>query len=317
MDGFVFEPNSVSVDNLDELARDYSASLELRLMELGDIARQMLGFVRSLRGQGVQMSEILSLIAAGSPLSEYPISDMISNDNRIYIRSAVSGLSCFDRVTLCRELIRMAYLEELPINEEIFLPSSPTPSGIAYARNALSDEAFEVFAEELGEMRACYTSSLRDAVAELSAGNVGYCLLPLEEKGGSRLHTVADLIYRNDLKINSVTPVFGLDGAADLKYALVSRYFIAHPGKKEDDRYLELRLGEASLPQLGEIISAIELLGMRLYRIDTVSFTNEGQSERFASIVICEGDGQIVDILVYLALFVSDFTPVGLYLNLE
>ena len=317
MDEFTFIPDSVSAKNLDSLTQDYSATAEQRVLEICDIAHSMLDYVKNLRQKGVDIAEILSFLATGFSLGEYPVSDLISDENKRFIHSSLSLLEGFDRVALCREFVRFARESDLLITERDFLSTGEREESIVYVKNALADEAYDVFADQFYKPRVTYSVSIRDSVLAVGSGESGYCLLPFEEKGGVRLHTVDELVYRNDLKIIGVTPVFGLDGNADLKYALVSKYFSVPKKGEDDERYLEIRLGEDSTLDLARLLSSLSLFGMSLYRIDTVSFFTDGESERFIDLVIREEKGSFVDLFVYLALFVSDFTPVGMYLNLE
>ncbi len=317
MDEFVIVPDSVNAKNLNRLTNDYCTILEQRTLEICDIAQAMLDYAINLRQRGVETNEILSLLLTGFSLGEYPVSDLISAENKMFVYSSLSLIEGFDRVALCREFVRIARESEFPIAERDFLPTGEREESVVYVKNALSDEAYTVFAEGFSKPRVAYSVSIRDSVLAVSSGENGYCLLPFEENGGVRLHTVAELIYRNDLKINGVTPVFGLDGNAELKYALLSKYFTVPRRGEDDERYLELRLGEDSFSHLAQLLSSLPLFGMSLYRIDTVSFFSDGEGERFIDLLIREENGSFVDLFVYLALFVSDFTPVGMYLNLE
>ena len=110
---------------------------------------------------------------------------------------------------------------------------------------------------------------MRDAVAAVEDGRAGYCLLPLEEKGGIRLASVSQMLYRSDLRIASVTPVYGYGEETGLTYALISRGFCIPPVQGEDDRYLELRLPKDTCP-LSELLMAAEIFGARVYRIQTL-----------------------------------------------
>ena len=185
----------------------------------------------------------------------------------------------------------------------------------AYVRNSFSDEAYDVFSQDFIDPTVRYYKTFRDCARAVTAGDLTYCLLPLEEKGGVRLHTVSEIIFRNDFKINSVTPVFGQDGNADMKYALVSRGFTVPERNEDDDFYLEIRLGADS--PLSEVLSAVDSFGMSIYRINTVTFDTEGEAETYFTVVIKDGVGSFAPILTYLALFLRDFVPVGIYKNLE
>ena len=118
----------------------------------------------------------------------------------------------------------------------------------------------------------------------------------------------------NDLKINSVTPVFGPDGTADIKYALVSGSFTVPDRRYTDDRYLEVRIGISSS---ADLFFAVEYFGMSIYRVNTFTIDNEGESESYVCAVIKEGKTEFTPLLTYLTLFTEDVVPVGIYKNLE
>ncbi len=184
-------------------------------------------------------------------------------------------------------------------------------------RNALSDEAYDVFSQDFTDPKVRYCASFRECVASVTSEEVGYCLLPLEERGGTRLPTVSEIIFRNDFKINAVIPVFGPDGNADMKYALVSRNFTVPKRGREDDLYLEVRIGADSDFSLSEVLGAVEYFGMSIYRVNTVTFDTEGESETYFSLVVKDMGNSFAGLLTYFTLFIRDFVPVGIYKNLE
>jgi hypothetical protein len=151
----------------------------------------------------------------------------------------------------------------------------------------------------------------------LSVDEIGYALLPLEERGGVRLPTVAEMILRGDLKINSVTPVFGLDGSADMKYALVSKNFRPTVTSLGDDGYLEIRFEASSDTSLAELVMVSECLGARIYRLNTVTLRDDDGESTYYSVVFCDDGRGFVSLLAYLTLFVPDAITVGMYKNLE
>ena len=188
---------------------------------------------------------------------------------------------------------------------------------MTYVKNALADEAYDVFSQQLSDPRVKYSSTLNDAVRLVSSGEAEYALLPLEERGGARLASVAELLFREDLKINSVTPVFGFEGLADMKYALVSKHFTIPEILPDDDRYLEIRLRADSSVSASELFSAAESLGAFPYRINTLTFDTEDGAYQYYSVVFRDDGKDFTSLLVYLTLFSGAYTPVGIYKNLE
>ena len=125
------------------------------------------------------------------------------------------------------------------------------------------------------------------------------------------------MIYRSDLKITSVTPVFGFDGSLDMKYALVSKTLLPPDYSREDDRYLEIRLPTDSDTTLSELLAVADSYGIGVYRINTASYHTEAGERSSYSVVFKSEGGNFATLLVYLTLFVYDYTPVGIYKNLE
>ena len=184
-------------------------------------------------------------------------------------------------------------------------------------KNRLSDEAFDVFSQNFPDATVSYAETLRQAAESVAEGKKEYAILPLEEKGGARLASIAALLYKYDLKIASVTPVFGFDGSADVKYAMISKSFMLPDILEDDDRYLEIRLRQDSSVPLSSLFLAAEILGASVYRINTVSFdTEEGQVAHYTVVFKDEGK-DFSSLLVFLTMFVGSYTAVGIYKNLE
>ncbi len=241
LDDVIFSVPDAIMSNLERLSREHSILTELKAYELRDVALAMAVGSDDLFGGGLDASEILSLFSETLDLGSYPLSDDTTPAVRTLISKNRTALAMRDR-----ELLTELYLDAVsgrhPITERDFLPSSLGDETFTYVRNLLSDEAYDVFSQDFTDPKVRYSRTFRDAARSVAAGEVTYCLLPLEERGGVRLHTVSELIFRNDFKINSVIPVFGPDGNADVKYALVSKSFTVPERKADDDLYLELRI---------------------------------------------------------------------------
>jgi hypothetical protein len=152
----------------------------------------------------------------------------------------------------------------------------------------------------------------------LLGDEVGYCLFPIEEKGGLRLPTVENLLFTQNLKIRRIVPVFGFDGLADLNYALVSKSVYIEPYQREDDRYMEIHIPARDENfSLNAFLFALTLYKMHLYRIQTVSVDRGGEREDYLSLVLQSQGDDFIPILSYLALFCAKYTIVGIYKNLE
>ena len=125
------------------------------------------------------------------------------------------------------------------------------------------------------------------------------------------------MLFKYDLKIASVTPVFGFDGSADVKYALVSKHFKIPNVAVDDDRYLEIRLRADGSISLSSLFFAAEMLGASVYRINTVQFDSEEGEFSYYTIVFKDEGSDFSELLIFLTLFAGYYTAIGIYKNLE
>lgn len=313
----IFSIHEAVLSNLKRLSREQSILEELRTYELYSVAEDMVALSRELCKEGLDIYEILSLLSETLDIDEYPLSDETAESFRSLIANTHKCVCRSDRTLLSELYLLLAEKNGLAITERDFLPSLDGEETFTYVRNSFSDEAYDVFSQEFTDPKVRYSPTFKEAARAVSAGEVTYCLLPLEEKGGVRLHTVSELIFRNDFRINSVIPVFGPDGNADLKYALVSKSFTVPKREEDDDLYLEIRLGMSSDSLLADVFGAVDYFGMSVYRVNTVTFESDEDSETYFSVVIKCGSGDFSSILTYMTLFLRDFVPVGIYKNLE
>ena len=302
--------------NLSRIAREQAVLTERRILELYDVTASALATSRAYADDGLTAYEILSAIDTDTPLSNYCGGDGTPDEVSAPLARTLSALPAIDRIVFSDLYSVGAEKEGIPVTESDLLPVGDGDETFIYLRNALADEAYDVFSQDFRDARVKYATTLIECARAVENGESRFCLLPFEERGGSRLPTVSEIIYRHDLKVNAVTPVFGFDGTADLKYALLSRDFIIPECTAEDDRYLEVRL-RALDPIMSELFLSVSYFGHTLYRTDTVCFNTEGEASRFFSLVIRDGGCGFGGLLVYLSLFAEDFTPVGIYKNLE
>ena len=306
-----FSPNGINLDNLLRLASDGARVSERRVCEISELVDSAVRFARDLSGNGAGAYEILTLLRDGfSAIST-------GGEGELALGIAYPlHLRASDRAEVSRLLTERLSRAGIPVSlSELFAEEIGEPS-FTYVKNALADEAYDVFTQDISSSRVVYSDSFKSAAEAVASGELTYCLLPLEERGGSRIGPVAELIYRKDLKINSVTPVFGFEGSADMKYALLSSSFAVPRVYPDDDVYLEIRLsGESG--ELTELLTAAGYLGISPYKICTEFYDTEGETERLYSVVFRKTGGDFGDIAVYLTLFCDSAVAVGMYKNLE
>ena len=313
----VFVANDITISNMEKLSEKQSIYSERRICEIAEIAAEAADYYAEMYRDGYGVYEILSIISDGyvsAPLTQH--GNALEN-NRPAIKEYLKRFCMQDKVIFAELFLNKLAEAGIVLGEKNFLHEEDGNNTVTYVKNALADEAYDVFSQDLSEPRVKYSATLGDAVKLVSSGEAEYALLPLEERGGARLAAVAELLFKEDLKINSVTPVFGFEGLADMKYALVSKHFTVPKILPEDDRYLEIRIKADVGVSVSELFAAAESLDSYLYRINTLTFDTEDGSVQYYSVVFRDDGKDFSPLLVYLTLFSSAYTPIGIYKNLE
>ncbi len=312
-----FIPNKNNLANLDELSFASSRLSEQRICELYEISEESSRIVFEMLGGSFGIYEALSLISAGFSEQEPKIHGEHLPENFEMLISYAKAFSVFDKASFSRLLLARLSARGIVVSERDFFEKEEREESIAYVKSQLASEAYDVFSEEFKSARLRYASDLKEAVSLVTKSETGYAILPLEEKGGARLSSITEILFKSELKINSVTPVFGALGNADMKYALVSPYVSIPSMEDGDDRYLELRIPANDSFKFSELVSVADSFGITLYRVNTISFESEDGSLPYFSLVLKTEASDFTDMLTYLTLFVSDYTSVGIYKNLE
>ncbi len=302
--------------NLRLLSKRACELAEARILELSELCEAVSAFLASADGEGLDIYEMLALVREGVELPSGTMHSDPLYENIPKLSVFLSSMTEEDKVFFSALLLEHMEKSGIAVSERSFISPLEPSEIFTYVRNAFSDEAYDVFSVAFENPRVKYCSTLKDAVRAVADGEVGYALLPLEERG-ARISTVDELIYRNDLKITAITPVFGQDADMDLKYALVARSLGEQRALGTDDRYLEIRLSKCTVKELSGILFAAELFCMEIYRLGTVRFGREDGNEEFYTVIFRSEGCDFTRMLTYLALFTEDFVAVGMYKNLE
>ena len=310
-----FSPDKVNLDSLRDSASRAQYLTERRIVEIKEIADAAAEFIKAGVSGGLDLSTLLTLTFENGALPPVTLNPDTIPEGIEAVKSSSYASMIYDKAELAALVISALRGLGIKVDESAFLKVDARDETVAYVKNPFADEAYDVFSTELSDPRVTYVKSFKEALALVDAGEVGYCLLPLEERG-ARLSTVGELIFRGDFKINSVTPVFGFDGLADMKYALVSKSFTIPTVDPDDDRYLEIRIG-AGKCDVADVLLAAKRYNTTLYRINSAIYDIEGNHELYHSIVFRDDGGDFTELLTYLTAFAVDYTPVGIYKNLE
>ncbi len=314
MNGEFFFSANISSENLKELSSKQLMLTERRICEIAEMAADAVSYSKGISDADIY--EMLSFVSEDYKNIRYKLYENVIFQNTLRIERYAKTLSSMDKAYFAALYTELMSENGVNIRESDFLQSSDSDESFVYVKNVYADEAYDVFSQDFSDPRVRYAGSLREAAKFVADGISAYCILPLEESG-ARLASVAEILYRFDLKINAVIPVFGIDGTADIKYALVSRHFTVPVRDIDDDRYLEIRIADRSSPSLSELLCAAESYGVKVYRVNSLSFDVEGEMRGYYSVVFSGEDVDFTELLVYLTLFASDHTIVGIYKNLE
>ena len=315
LDGVYFK-NDVTEHNMKALSDTQARIVEQRICELAELAEDAVNAACELIAEGYGVYEILGILSDGVSFEPSDVHKHAMAENVSRIRSYSSSVEYKDRAVLAELLVSRLSKRGVTLSETDFLAEGSGDETFVYVKNRLADEAYDVFSQDFADPHLRYEASLRDAARAVSQGRAEYCLLPLEEHGGARLPSVAALLFAEDLKICSVTPVFGFDGSADMKYALASRHFNVPEVSPDDDRYLEIRISAES-SDLAELFSVASHLDNTVYRVNTVTFDTEDGEAQYYTVVFRRSGADFCTLLTYLTLFCPSYTAVGIYNNLE
>ncbi len=311
-----YVPGNVNIENINALSEEQSIFFEKRICELSELADEAVQAVLEL-SEDFGIYELLGFIADGFRLPPFFEHGFALEKNIDKIKGYLKSLSVYDKAVFSDLFLKKLLKSGISVSENSFLPDGSGDLSVIYVKNRLSDEAYDVFADMLIDSTVSYAQTLGDAAHAVAEGKKEYCILPLEESDGARLATISALLYKYDLKISSVTPVFGIDGSADVKYALVSKHFSIPGVNPDDDRYMEIRLRADGSLTLAELFPASDMLGASVYRINTVKFKTDEGAVPYYTIVFKDEGKDFSNLLVFLTLFAGGYTAVGIYKNLE
>lgn len=313
LDDPLFCPDPITLQNLSTLSYDGARLSERRACEISELVASAISFSLGLHSTGMGIYEILSLLSEG-------LADLGRDEPTSGLALAGahhSFVSAFDRAELSDLFVKRLRQSGVSVDAAEMLPAVFGDERIAYVKNALADEAYDVLTQDFSDPRVLYVHSFKEAADAVASGDATFCLLPLEERGGTRLAPISELIFRRELRICRITPVFGFEGNADMKYALLSTGYSVPELSADDEGYLEIRIGADESNKLSELISVASYYGISVYRINTLSFDTDGETESFHEIVFRSSGRDFTPLLIYLTLFSSAFVPIGMYKNLE
>ena len=315
-DNYSFFPSEINVSNISSFSVKLASVEEQKICELAEIANDASDFLKKTLDDGLSFYEALCILGESLSFDKASYIKTPLKEN-LYHLDAFSEISTdFDKSAFCTLMYEYLELKGISLSEKIFFRTFPKDESFVYVKNAFSDEAYDVFSQDFEDPRVRYASNFKEALRLVSDNAVSFCLLPFEERG-VRIPTVEELIFRGDYKVNSVIPVFGYDGNAEMKYALVSKNIYSSDYFADDDRYFELRVPLDSDRGLSSLIISAEEFGVKIYRVNTLGFKTEEGQKNYFSVVLKTVGTDFTKLLIYLTVFLPEYIPVGIYKNLE
>lgn len=315
-DRYLFLANEINLSNIAAFSREQTGLEEQRICDLAEIAKQAAHFSKKLLLEGMSLYEVLYLLAESLDFSSEVDNDSSFAENDGRLNKFCRTVSALDKSVFCGLLLEYFSYFDVSVSEEMFLAKKPSDELFTYVKNMYADEAYDVFTQDFSDPKLAYSGSFKEALKRVTDNLFSYCLLPIEERG-ARIPSVDELIFRGDYKINAVVPVFGYDGSADLKYALVSKNLYYTASQSDDDRYFEFKIPADSDINISELMLCTEELGCSIYRINTQVFDTEDGQKTYFSVVLKEIGEDFSKLFIYLTLFAPEHIPVGIYKNLE
>ncbi len=313
----IFSVDDISFSNLDSISINQAEAFESRICEWSFVADAFVDRVIGLLQDGMSVFEAFSYLSDEIDIqSSSPKADTMDEALGL-VNGFLSSLTMLDKVAFVDLIVSKMKSRKIHMDEADFLQNDAQSETFIYVKNSLSDEAYDVFSQEFEDPRVFYAQSFKEACRTVAEGRVGYAILPFEEKGGNRIPGIASMISQFDLKVVALTPVFGYEGTADVKYALVSRSFKIPKRTEDDDFYLEISASPNDDIGVTEFLYAAEKFGNSIYRINTlVSEALDKDAMSFNIVLRDSGEG-FLQLLIFMTMFAGYYMPVGFYKNLE
>ncbi|HHT54806.1 MAG TPA: hypothetical protein GX011_07795 [Clostridiales bacterium] len=219
-----------------------------------------------------------------------------------------------DRILICRRLSEMLGSFGFSSDELLFNhPDTPNGTRVAYVINRYSAEAFRIFSSHLPGAQPRIYNSFTEMCEGTASGKADACVIPIENTSDGKLLSFYSLIERFDLKTSALCDITNEDDTKRTRYALLCRHIIRPAaGTREgcDSIFFEFSFSPTPGITLDEILHAIVLCGLNIYRIDSAPL-RYNESNFIFHIVLLGSLENIITYTVFLTLCLAQYTPIG------
>lgn len=215
-----------------------------------------------------------------------------------------------DLVTLCTEIAHALPNGYAHFFTELFgddVPLSNLAKGrVAYVANSYTEQAFLLLCNGIADCRVSYHHHFDDVCQDVYNGGCQYGILPIQSSDEGMLAGLYRLVARYKLKICAVCRVAGAKDGYTM-FALVKRSQ-SRP-QTDTSSCLDFLFTPADVRQISDLLCVAGLFGHHV--LHTGSFTShDGETFRLCMMT---NPHTLYPFLVYLTLFCTDVTPIGLY----
>ena len=306
-----YSPEDVIAANLRETALQIGALTEQEIAHLSELAIEIVS-------GDVDSPELIASLPDHRP-PHFPLPSLPQNAEMIARLQRQTAI--WKSVMLCTELRRLLSDEHALSPDRFFSEQEEldetAKNRVVYQRNSYADNAFLRFAKHLDTpLRALYAGGFTGVCEEVYNGSCEYAILPIENSAEGPLNSFTRLIDRYGLKIAATCDVPTADGSRITRFALLRRTLSLLQPSFQNDLFFEFIAPLQGEPSIIDVLAAAHCCGLQLSRLDTRAPSEENSHLPAERVVLHTNRGDLYAYLLYLAMELPQYTPVGIYPHL-
>lgn len=226
-------------------------------------------------------------------------------------------------ILLCSDLCRLMRERGAPIKFPDFFPQSETVSGtrIAYLRSPYSDAALRVFSEVIDNPPISTPRDFAGVCEEVYYGRCRYCILPVETSDEGSLSGFRRLVAKYELCPVLSCSIATANGTQTTRFSLFSKNVeriprIGKGGRSRGREIFSFRLDAPTDESLNKTMKALHMYGLRVLTVNSTPVAWDEGRYSFEFSAECD-NGELDSMLLFLTLEIPEYTPIGLYLQLN
>lgn len=248
----------------------------------------------------------------------------ILNENMSRIESVILEDTVNSAILLCSDICRKTRSKGRRLSLFDFFPkSTDTVSGarIAYLRSPYSDTAFRIFSGVIKNPSVSYPRDFAGVCEEVYYGRCRYCILPVETSDEGTLSGFRKLVAKYELCPVLSCSVSTGGGTQTTRFSLfaknIERISDTAPENAEYGREIfSFRLDAPAPDSLHKTMNALRAYGLHLQTLNSYPVAWDEGRYSFEFSAVCNG-GELDAMLLYLTLEIPEYTPIGLYMQVE